>query len=118
MKKMNRIPSVFTSWHALSIIAIVVLLGGCVDRPHPGMLVPVADTSEGASRLRVLAATTRQRTTTDPGEMFSGDRSDDVSYASVVVSIPPDDSRKVGEIQWPAAPPGDSRRDFVTVSAN
>jgi esterase/lipase superfamily enzyme len=82
------------------------------------MLVPVADTSEGASRLRVLAATTRQRTTTDPGEMFSGDRSDDVSYASVVVSIPPDDSRKVGEIQWPAAPPGDSRRDFVTVSAN
>ena len=32
--------------------------------------------------------------------------------------MPPDDARKVGEVQWPAAPPGDPRRDFVTVSAD
>jgi len=33
------------------------------------------------------------------------------------VSIPPDNSRKIGDIQWPASPPGDPHRDFVTASA-
>jgi esterase/lipase superfamily enzyme len=33
------------------------------------------------------------------------------------VSIPPDGSRTVGEIQWPLSPPGDPKREFVTASA-
>jgi esterase/lipase superfamily enzyme len=41
-----------------------------------------------------------------------------VSYASIVVSIPPDSTRKIGAVQWPATLPGDPGRDFVTVSAN
>jgi esterase/lipase superfamily enzyme len=41
-----------------------------------------------------------------------------VSYAAITVSIPPDASRKVGEVQWPAALPGDARTDFVTISAD
>ena len=41
----------------------------------------------------------------------------EVSYASIVISIPPDSTRKVGEVQWPASLPGDPQRDFVTVSA-
>ncbi len=49
--------------------------------------------------------------------MFSSERADATSYAKIVVSIPPDDSRKIGEIQWPASPPGNPQRDFVTVSA-
>jgi esterase/lipase superfamily enzyme len=97
---------------------IATVLAGCSDRPHQGVLIPVADAAGGASRVRVLAATTRQRSSADPGEMFSGDRSDDVSYASVVISIPSDDARKIGEVQWPASPPGDPHRNFVTVSAD
>jgi esterase/lipase superfamily enzyme len=50
--------------------------------------------------------------------MFNGERAADVSYAAVTVSIPPDSSRKIGEVQWPATLPGDPRRDFVTVSAD
>ena len=50
--------------------------------------------------------------------MFNGDRADATSYAAVTVSIPPDASRQVGEVQWPAAVPGDPSRDFVTVSAD
>ncbi len=50
--------------------------------------------------------------------MFSGDRAVDVSYASIGVSIPPDNGRKIGEVQWPLSPPGDPHRDFVTVSAD
>jgi esterase/lipase superfamily enzyme len=49
--------------------------------------------------------------------MFNSERADETSYAKIVISIPPDDSRKIGEIQWPASPPGDPRRDFVTLSA-
>jgi esterase/lipase superfamily enzyme len=81
------------------------------------MLVPVAQAAEGASRVWVLAAATRQRSG-DAGEMFSGERAAEISYAAVTVSIPPDNARKVGEIQWPESLPGDPRRDFVAVSAN
>src|SRR5262249_58215850 len=62
--------------------------------------------------------TTRNRATSDPGEMFDSNRAPVVAYASIVVSIPPDSARKIGEIQWPSAPPGDPARNFVTVSAD
>jgi esterase/lipase superfamily enzyme len=82
-----------------------------------GVIVPTAETAEGASRVPVLIATTRQRSTGDAGEMFSSEGASAMSYARVIVSIPPDDARKIGAIQWPVSPPGDPRRDFVTVSA-
>src|SRR5262249_6573900 len=91
--------------------------GACAGRLQQGMLVPVAQSAEGASRVQVLAATTRQRAE-DPGEMFSGERAADLFYAAITVSIPPDSARKVGEIQWPESLPGDPSHDFVTVSAN
>ena len=50
--------------------------------------------------------------------MFSGERAEDVSYAAVAVSIPPDNSRQIGTVSWPASLPGDPHRDFVTVSAS
>jgi esterase/lipase superfamily enzyme len=82
------------------------------------MLIPDAQIVEGTSRVAILAATTRQRSSSDTGQMFNGLRSDDVSYAAITVSIPPDSSRKIGDIPWPVAPPGDPHHDFVTVSAN
>ena len=103
---------------ATAAVSLTLACGSCADRPSQGVLIPVASTAEGTSRVAVLAATTRQRSTTDPGEMFSGERANDVSYASVVVSIPPDSARKIGAIQWPATLPGDPSREFVTVSAN
>ena len=81
--------------------------------------MPVAEAeTEGTSRVPVLIATTRKRSTADIGEMFSGEIADEVSYASVGVSIPPDATRKIGEIQWPASSPGDPRQSFITLSAN
>lgn len=50
--------------------------------------------------------------------MFNGERAAATSFAAVTVSIPPDAARKVGDVQWPATPPGDPRTDFVTVSAD
>jgi len=90
----------------------------CAGRPTQGVLMPVAERAEGTSQVAVLAATTRARSTTDQGEMFSGERAEAVSYASIVVSIPPDSAREIGKIQWPASPQGDPKQNFVTVSAN
>jgi esterase/lipase superfamily enzyme len=101
---------------AMAAVGLTLACAACSGRPSQGVLTPVAATAEGTSRVRVLAATTRQRSTTDPGEMFSGERANGVSYASIVVSIPP--VRKIGAIQWPETLPGDPSRDFVTVSAD
>jgi esterase/lipase superfamily enzyme len=103
---------------ALRVIAMAVFCASCSGRPVQGVLVPVNEIAEGTSRVPIFVATTRQRSTTDPGEMFNGERAAEVSYAAITVSIPPDGSRKVGEVQWPVTLPGDPRRDFVTVSAD
>ena len=99
-------------------IGLALAAAACSGRPAQGVLIPSDKTVEGTSRVQVLAATTRQRSDADPGEMFNGRRADGMSYAAVTVSIPPDGSRRVGEIQWPASPPGDPSREFVTVSAS
>jgi esterase/lipase superfamily enzyme len=103
---------------AVRLIAMAIFCASCSGRPPQGVLVPVTETVEGSSRIPMFIATTRQRSTTDPGEMFNGERAAEVSYAAITVSIPPDGSRKVGEVQWPVTLPGDPRRDFVTVSAD
>lgn len=99
-------------------IGLTLVLGGCAGRPAQGVLVPITQAAEGTSRVDMLVATTRQRSSADAGEMFNGERADQISYAAITVSIPPDDSRESGTINWPASLPGDPHRDFVTVSAN
>jgi esterase/lipase superfamily enzyme len=89
----------------------------CAGRPLQGVLIPSAESAEGGSRIPVLIATTRQKSVSDPGEMFNAERDPSITYGEIAVSIPPDDSRKIGDIQWPPSPPGDPHRDFVTVSA-
>jgi len=102
----------------IAAVGLSLACSGCSGRPAQGVLIPVADAPAGTSRVPVLVATTRQRSVTDKGEMFSGDRGAAVSYAAITVSIPPDSAREIGQIQWPSSIPGDPRRDFVTVSAD
>jgi len=49
--------------------------------------------------------------------MFSGGRAPEASYADMIVSIPPDADRKIGEVQWPQQLPGNPAVDFVTLKA-
>ena len=102
---------------AAAVLGIALACAGCAGRPSQGVLIPTSDTIEGTSRVSVLAVTTRERSTTDVGEMFNGERAPLVSYASVGVSIPPDRTRTIGQVQWPASLPGDPRVNFVTTSA-
>jgi esterase/lipase superfamily enzyme len=48
--------------------------------------------------------------------VFSGERGDSLSFANIVVSIPP--NRAPGSIQWPAQVPGDPARDFVVTQVD
>jgi len=109
---MGPIQATFVAFAAV----LALLCAGC-DRPVQSVLVPVAVAAEGTSRVPILVVTTRRRSS-DPAEMFTGERGDQVSYATVTVSIPPDNAREIGKVQWPVSPPGDPNRDFVTVSTS
>ncbi len=97
---------------------LLVLLGCGCSRVPMDTLLPVGPIeAEGVSIVPLLVATTRSRTAAGNSAMFEGERADQLNYASIAVSIPPDASRTVGQVQWPTSSPGNPRQNFVTVSA-
>ncbi|ACB94535.1 alpha/beta hydrolase [Beijerinckia indica] len=102
---------------ALSRLALVVALtsslGGCA-RDMQGFLMPVAESAPGTNRVEMVVVTTRLPTNT-PGLIFSGNRSQKTSFADIVVSIPPDNARQIGDVQWPRTQPGNPLTDFVSL---
>jgi esterase/lipase superfamily enzyme len=64
----------------------------------------------------MVVATTRTRAES-PAFLFGGGRSSEASFADMVVSIPPDANRKIGEVQLPQQPPGNPETDFVTLKS-
>jgi esterase/lipase superfamily enzyme len=98
----------------LILLPLIVMLSGCAS--VRGVLVPVSAEATGTSTVDMLVATTRMQA--DPSEMFSGARGPKLAFANIVVSIPPESARKVGEVQWPAKVPGDPAREFVTRKAD
>lgn len=102
--------------HWSRIAAAFVLaatLAACAGRPV-GVLVPSGTTS-GASEVDLMVATTRAPSE-DPGILFSGERANELSLTEIVVSIPPEKNREVGQVQWPTKLPANPERDFSTVS--
>jgi esterase/lipase superfamily enzyme len=101
--------------HFLVIVITVCGLAGCAS--PKGFLEPVKEApAPGTSEVEMLVATTRERTT--PAEMFSGFRGPALDFADIVVSIPPDSVRQIGEVQLPRQVPGDPATDFVTRKAD
>ncbi len=105
-----------TSFHRL--IALTAMLGtlyGCAGRPE-GVLIPTAAASvAGASKVDVLVATTRRPSET-PGVLYSGERGAEPAITEIAVSIPPDSTREVGQVQWPKKLPADPAKEFATLS--
>jgi esterase/lipase superfamily enzyme len=66
----------------------------------------------------MLVATTRAPVDAPQGVMFGGERGRGLRFADISISIPPDATRKLGDVQWPASQPGDPARDFVTLRAD
>jgi esterase/lipase superfamily enzyme len=92
-------------------LTFATALGSCSSAPND-LLSPIAATVEGASTVDMIVATTRRRAA-DPGELYTGERGSGLTYTNIVVSIPPDQVRKPGEVKLPAHVPGDPATDFV-----
>jgi len=95
------------------IVAMAIVLGACASRPN-ALLQPSGDLVPGASKVDMLVATTRAPSDT-PGVVFGGSRAPGVSLASLVISIPPSNQRRIGEVQWPRRLPADPAREFATL---
>jgi esterase/lipase superfamily enzyme len=89
-------------------------LAGCAS--SEGFLTPVPSAADapGTSHVEMVVATTRARAES-PAFLFGGGRGPEASFADMVVSIPPDANRKIGEVQLPQQPPGNPATDFVTL---
>lgn len=84
---------------AIGCVSILALgLTGC-GGPE-GFLVPApADArAPGTTHVEMVVATTRERVES-PAFLFGGGRAADVSFADMIISIPPDANRKIGEVQ-------------------
>lgn len=102
---------------ALLVLAMIAgLSSGCAERPR-GVLLPVADTVPTTDRVQMLVATTRTRST-NPAEMFTGERGLAPSFADITVSIPPSSARKVGEVAWPKRLPSNPATDFAVLKTD
>jgi esterase/lipase superfamily enzyme len=105
------------TFRGICLAGIGVLgLTGCSS--IKGFLVPVPSDYDapGTTPVEMVVATTRTRAQS-PAVMFSGGRAPEASYADMIVSIPPDADRKIGEVQWPQQLPGNPAVDFVTLKA-
>jgi esterase/lipase superfamily enzyme len=86
-------------------------LGGCAA--PVGVLEPVPASAPDATHLDILVATTRA-SSPEPGVLFSGERGA-TALSNFVVSIPSDERRQIGQVQWPQSLPPDPSRDFATL---
>ena len=99
----------------LAAAATTIFLAGCAGDVK-GVLMPVASTVPGASKVTMLVATTRAADP-DAGMLFSGERGKP-AYVEMTISLPPDSRRKIGEVQWPSRLPGNPETDFVTLKVD
>jgi esterase/lipase superfamily enzyme len=75
---------------------------------------PVEASASNATRVNLLVATTRAPSK-DQGVLFSGERATGTSLTEIAVSIPPDEQRQVGQVQWPVSLPADPANDFAVL---
>jgi esterase/lipase superfamily enzyme len=99
---------------AATLLAVLVLAACGGGRPDGGALIATLEPAPGAHEVSLLVATTREA---KPGtaEMYSGERSGEIGFATVTVSLPP--GHQAGQIEWPRRAPGDPSKDFVTREA-
>ncbi|MGI6853292.1 alpha/beta hydrolase [Mesorhizobium sp. 1B3] len=94
-----------------STLFAILILAGCGGHPK-GVMTPVAVATSATSQVDMLVGTTRQPSG-DPATLFSGERSPTLALTDVAVSIPPDDRRKPGTVQWPRRLPPNPETDFA-----
>lgn len=95
----------------LSILVLILLSGCSGPKNLVGVetTVPVEAVPE-LTRHRIYVATPRALSD-DPFEFFSGERSQELNFAAIDVTVPPQHER--GKIERPSSLPSDPRKHFV-----
>ncbi len=97
------------------IFAVLVILAGCARPPDligiDNEKIPAEQVSE-ATRHKIFVSTSRQPSS-EPGELFSRHRSEELGLASVVVSVPP--AHEISQIERPRDLPPDPRTEFAVI---
>jgi esterase/lipase superfamily enzyme len=115
--KMIRVQDAFPALRRfIGVVVTMSLVSACASLPE-GVLVPVEASVPGTTQVPILVATTRAPSD-DPGLLYSGERGSNVELREIVVSIPPDANREIGEVQWPKKLPPDPAGDFATLSVS
>lgn len=70
----------------ISALLLLCALSGCGGHAK-NVLIPVADSAPNSTKVDMLVATTRSRSTIQ-GEMFTGERALAPAFADITVSIP------------------------------
>lgn len=96
-----------------ALLAVLIVVSGCASRID-GVLIPISESVPGASKVDLLVATTR-KPSDNPALLYSGERDQSINLTEIVVSIPPDKNRKIGEVQWPKKMPPNPLKEFATV---
>jgi esterase/lipase superfamily enzyme len=113
-RRRNSLPALRVT--ALACIA-AVSLSGCATINGYLQPDPSAANAPGTTHIEMVVATTRAPAAS-PAVMFSGGRAQASSFADMVVSLPPDANRQIGQVQWSKQLPGDPATDFVTLKAD
>lgn len=99
----------------MAAATVVLLMAGCAERPGVEALVPVSTPlAEGAREQVILVASTRERDPR-PGVFFNGERSAQLNFAKIDLSVPP--AHKPGQIEWPKNGLGNPETDMVVREA-
>ncbi len=98
-------------------LAAALALCGCSTINGYLEPVPAFEGAPGTTHVEMVVATTRTRSE-NPALLFAGGRAPEPAFADMIVSIPPDANRKIGQVQWPQQLPGNPETDFVTLKAD
>jgi esterase/lipase superfamily enzyme len=93
-------------------IAAVLTLVACSARPPPALTLTTA-VPQASPVVQLLVATTRRRST-DPAELFSGERTLSPNFARLAISIPV--NRETGEITWSNSTAPDPTNAFAATA--
>lgn len=90
----------------------LLAVAGCATRA-PSLLLPIEAAPAGGATVDLLAISTRARSAV-PGEVYSGERSRDVSGHIITVSIPP--NHEPGQLEWPSGETPNAQNEFAALS--
>src|ERR1700710_482399 len=107
-------PSAFN--RATTMLVTALAISSCTSHAI-GVMEPIAVSAQypAASKVEMLIETSRLPSS-KPGQLFAGERSPKPSLTEVSVSIPPDSTRKAGEVAWPKRLPANPKTDFAVTA--